>query len=702
MGGFRNGGNNLNYCCWKRVRERLPPFLSDATFSDSSISYEECLKGHCSSALKVKACLQLQSNYQEQNLKMNTSLKNAIMAISTVALSHPGTLYADQTSPEKSQDIVISASRVEISREASGSAISILDDDYLEQNQVRLVSDALRDIPGVAVSRSGGTGSLTQVRIRGAEGNQTLVLIDGIEVNDIGSGSEFDFADLTSQEVERIEVLRGAQSALWGSDAMGGVINIITKKGSGLLNGKTTLEGGSFGTSQGFFNINAGTTKYHYSLNGTVLNSDGISVANEDRGNNENDSYKNSTLSFKGGINPTDILSAELILRHVKADSEEDDFAAGVGAVDADNDSKTKQSFAKISTGLDLMNGDWKHTWGISGNDTQNESYNGGALSFTTEGEKLKYEYQTDFYLRSDELEQRMTLVAEREQEQFFSESAFSTIDREMDTSGFVIEYGANIGDTYYITVAGRRDLNNFFQNANTYRFTLAGWATNNVRFHGSKGTGIKNPTLFELFGSAATYNGNANLRPEKNATWDIGSEYHFDEVEGYADLTFFRTDVDNLITGAGLTSINLSSNSNIKGVEFGLVLKPSNNLRLNANYTFTDSDDGAGNTLVRRARHIANINSSYLFENTKTRITGGIQYNGKQDDFEFDAMWNRTQVTLDDFTLVNVAINHEFSDWVDVFARIENLTDEDYEEVLSNGTKGINAMLGMTIRGEF
>ncbi|WP_250655649.1 TonB-dependent receptor plug domain-containing protein [Alkalimarinus coralli] len=601
-------------------------------------------------------------------------------------------------------EVVISASRIEMARESSGSAITVLDSDYLEQNQVQVVSDVLRDVPGVAVSRTGGAGAPTQVRIRGAEANQTLVLIDGIEVNDVASGSEFNFAHLMNLEVERIEVLRGAQSALWGSDAMGGVINIVTKRGKGSLNGKITVEGGSYDTHQETLAINAGTDDYHYALSGTLLNTNGISAASEERGNREKDGYKNATINLKSGIDLLDNLSMDLVVRHVKSDVDTDSFLGGVGAVDSDDNTETEQTSGKVSAKLDLLDEQWHHRLSFSANDTDNTFFTAGTESYNSQGYKQKYEYQTDLFLyssltNSDDLEHRFTFAAEHEEEEFYNKG-FSTIDRDMDVSGYVVEYGANIDDRYYATVAGRRDINSLFQNANTYRLTFAGWVTDSVRLHTSKGKGIKNPTLFELFGSTPDYTGNADLRPEENSTWDVGTEYHFNALDGYVDLTYFHTDVTNLITGSGQTSVNMPSDAKIKGVELSLVLRPSDNTRLNSSYTYTDSNDGNGNELVRRPEHVASINGSYLFSNDQTRLTTGVQYNGKQDDIEYDANWNTSTVTLSDYTLVNVALTHQLNKHIELFGRVDNLLNEEYEEVLTYGTKGINGMVGITITG--
>lgn len=626
---------------------------------------------------------------------MKSFISKGLFAAALLPLSVSQAIYA-----ESDNVMVITASRVEQPREATGSSVTVLDSEYLERNQVRLVSDALRNVPGLAVNRQSGLGSRTQIRIRGAEANQTLVLIDGIEVNDIGAGSEFDFAHLLSLEIERVEVLRAAQSALWGSDAMGGVINIITKQGKGPTSGKISLEAGSFGTHQETFSVSGSTDQAHYALSGSFLDTDGISSLNEDRGYTEEDGYRNHSYNFKGGVQANDQLSFDLVLRHLDADAEIDGFTFAVGPVDDDTTSDNRQTFAKISGQLDLMEGNWIHKLAYSNGDTDYTTYKGGVQDYTTKGEKKKVEYQTDYFIASDDIDQRVTFVAEHEKESFYSSSIYSTVDRDIDSTGVVLEYGLNFNDQYYVTIAGRRDYNDVFKDANTYSIAFSGWATDDLRLHASTATGVKNPTQFELFGSTESYTGNADLRPEKNKTWDLGAEYHFNSIDGYIDLTLFHSDVKNLIVGAGTTSINLDSDSDIKGIELSAVFNPTDNLSLNASYTYTDSDDGAGNKLVRRAKHVASINSSYLFANSKTRLSGGLQYNGKQDDLEFDPFYNSTRVTLDSYTLANIALSHDINDTVRVFGRIENLLDKEYEEVVTYGTKDINAMVGIEIKG--
>ena len=172
----------------------------------------------------------------------------------------PQTEAAGET-VEQLPEIVVSASRVPLQAKAVGSSVTVITAEEIERKQVRVVSDLLREVPGVAVHRSGTAGTLTAVRLRGAEHGHTLVIIDGVKVNDpSSSGAIFNFADLMAADIERIEVLRGPQSGVYGSDAIGGVVNIITKKGRGPATASLSAEGGSFGTSNVSAGIRAGAT----------------------------------------------------------------------------------------------------------------------------------------------------------------------------------------------------------------------------------------------------------------------------------------------------------------------------------------------------------------------------------------------------------------------------------------------------------
>ncbi|MFQ5551810.1 MAG: TonB-dependent receptor [Gemmatimonadales bacterium] len=244
---------------------------------------------------------------------------------------------------EQLPDVVVSASRVPLPAKEIGSAVTVITGKELEQRQVRVVSDVLRDVPGLAVSRPGPVGAFTQVRIRGAEGNQTLVLIDGIEVNNPAGGSEFNFANVLNAEIARIEVLRGPQSAIYGSDSIGGVINIITKRPEPglIINGRG--EAGSFATREGVLNLGYGSERFY--LSGLIdrFATNGVSVADEDNGNSEADSYDNTTGHLKAGVKPFEFLEIDAVGMLVDSDREDDALAPVINIIDSEDESETRR-----------------------------------------------------------------------------------------------------------------------------------------------------------------------------------------------------------------------------------------------------------------------------------------------------------------------------------------------------------------------
>ena len=611
-------------------------------------------------------------------------------------------------------DTVVSASRIPVLSKSVGSAVTVITSEELERRQVRLVSDVLRDVPGVAVSRSGGAGTFTQVRMRGAEANQTLVLIDGVEVNNPAGGSEFDFATLLASDVERIEVLRGPQSALYGSDAIGGVINIITKSAPG--NGasfQASGEYGSFGTSQ-----LSGSAKVGFAdvvsaaLSVARFDTDGISAADKDNGNHENDGHENVTVNAKVNVKPTDFLEFDFSGRRVDSRVEFDGFVGGVGAIDADNRTESEQTYGKAEVKLSLFDGIWEHLGRVTYTREFDENFGNDIETSESDGQKTKYAYQTslffetpafgDFFETSGvtEAAHALTFAVEQENDSIVSTSAFTNVDRELETTSYVGEYRLDLFERLFLSGSVRHDDNDkLFDDTTTYRATGAYLhEPTDTRLHASYGTGVKNPTAFELFGFAANFVGNPALQPEENRGWDVGIEQTFFGGDAMLDVTYFENRIENLILGAGNTAINLNGTTEIEGVEVTARAEVLPDVTVVGSYTFTRAQDPQGNDLVRRAKHIASGNVNYAFEvfDRPGNVNIGVDYNGPQKDFAFDAFFNRSVVTLDGFTLVNAAVDYEVFPGLAVFARGENLLDENYQEVLSFGTPGISFFAGV------
>lgn len=614
----------------------------------------------------------------------------ALTAAPVLAETSPG-------QPKRLPEVVTTANRTDTPIQQVGSSITVITREELERDQIRIVSDALRKVPGLAVNRSGGVGSLTQVRIRGSEGNQTKVLIDGIEVNDPSTSSEFDFANLLASEIDRIEVLRGPQSVLYGSDAVGGVINIITIGAGGPLRASGGIEGGSYGAVQ----VNASSAggvaddRFRYLFSATRYHTGGVSQADSFRlkRNQEEDAYDNTTAFAKIGATPVEKLDIDLIGRFTHSHREGDDFVGGLGQIDGKSDSTTNQRFGRAQATLKLLDDRWVHRLGFSGGDTKTNSFGNGPQTSKFEGFRKKIDYQSDFTFQTDlavDAVHTLSFGTDYLNDSAISRSSFSNFDKSLETQSVWGLYQIGLAEQFFFTGGARFDDGDMFEDATTYRMTAA-WKIfdTGAKLRGSYGTGVKNPTLFELYGFAANFRPNPDLDPEFGRGWDIGVDQ--EALDGRITLgaTYFEQRIRDLITGAGNTSINLPGVSRARGVEFTTKVGLTRDLDLIGTYTFTSTRDPMGNELVRRPKHIASANLVYRFLEDRGVASLGVIYNGSATDFAFDQNFNRSVVRLDAYTLVNLAAAYKVTDNVEVFGRVENLLNEHYEEVFTFGSVG-------------
>ena len=628
-------------------------------------------------------------------LRFNTEPRRIVFVLGAAAALLGAAPERPSAQVQMLPEVVVTASRIPVPSAAVGSAATVIDGDDVDAKQDRTVGEALREVPGVAVSRSGGDGAYTQVRIRGAEANQTLVLIDGIEVGDPANGSEFDFGDLLAGGIERVEVLRGPQSALWGSDAIGGVVNVVTRRGRGAPEISVEAEAGSFGTARGAASFRVGGDRYHAAVHAAGVRTDGVSAASEKRGNGERDGHRNRTVHVKAGLSPTPNASFDLVGRWTDSELETDGFVFGVGFADADARTSAVRRYHRGSVTLSTLDGRWTHEAGAGLTDSRRKYFQDGAATGVFEGEKRKFDYQTNLHFGAGGAEHALTLAAEREEESVVSASipasAFLDVDRDVSHTGYAAEYRLDLLDSIHLSVAGRRDDATLFDDADTYRVTVAyehrPWGT---RLHASRGEGVKNPTIFELFGFAPGFRGNPDLSPETAAGWDAGIEQALPGGEAILDVTYFETDVENLIQGSGETAVNLPGASRTHGVEFAGTWRASADLTLSGAYTWSVGRDAAGKELVRRPRHVASLNADYTFDvrDRPGRVNVGVDFHGERTDTDYQSFPAAT-VRLGSFTLLKVVAGWRIRPGVEIYARGENLLDSEYEEVLGYGAPG-------------
>jgi len=607
-------------------------------------------------------------------------------------------------------EISVTANLAPTALDKVGSAITVITGEELREQETRFVSDALRQVPGVSVNRTGPAGQLTQVRIRGAEGNQTKVYIDGIPVNDPAFGSEFDFSSLLADDIERIEVLRGPQSALYGSDAVGGVINIVTRTGEPGTQVGGRLEGGSFGTVNGSASVSGGNAYGNFIASAMGFKTDGISVASENLGNTEKDSYRNGTVFAKGSVAPNEYIDVSGVVRYTGTRTDLDSEAylpayGHTGPIDSLQDAVGEDLYSRLQARLSLFDHHWEQTAGISYTDqkTKYRDLDPTVVTSIYQGKKRRLDYQSTFFFETPDVadaEHTLTVAVQDEEDMVTSDSIYSSFDRSIHTTGLVGEYQLGLFDALTVTGSVRQDFNEIFEDSTTVRATAAyRIEQTGTKLRGSYGTGVKNPSTFELYGYTNTYRGNPDLKPEEATGWDVGVDQTLFAGMATADVTYFNQRITDLITGSGQTSVNMPGTSKVDGVEVGLSVTPIDPLTVRASYTYTDGRDSTGAELIRRPRNVASLDINYRFLDDRANVNLGIDYNGAQKDWVYNAFYTqRTVIDLDAYTLVNLAASYDVTETAQIYGRVNNLLNEDYYEVWGYGTEGISAYAGVKL----
>lgn len=613
------------------------------------------------------------------------------------------------------QGIVIEGATLQgtpIAPEDQGSTVSIVTQEELRAQQVRHAADALRSLPGVSVSRTGTYAGLTQVRIRGSEANHVLVLIDGIEANPAVTG-EFDFSHLLVEDIERIEIIRGPQSGLYGSTAIGGVINIVTKKGQGPLSLTLKGEYGSFNTRDGFASLSAGTSQVWFRLSYNARLGDGFNIAPFGE---EKDGSDIRSFSLRAGGKANESLAFEINLRNVekKGDRDGEGGLPGELATQVDTLSRFASSLwlASIEGTWKSLDGVWTHKLKVTDNRTKLADWDVSSFGtflalnsseITTVREASTVRLEAPALLQSRHY---LTALVEMSRETFTNETD-DNVEHGRRRWSFAGEWRAELADRLFLSAAVRHDDNDTFADFTTWR-TAASLKIRelNLRPHASAGTGVKFPTMFEQFGSIPTiFVPNASLRPEESFGWDAGLELALAGGAYLVDVTYFDTDLKNEIATVFLpgflsTAVNRDGISHRRGVEVSAKAKVTKALGLGLSFTYLDAAEPDGTQEIRRPRHSGRGDLTYRFANDKAKLHLAAIYNGKTEDIAFRLpFFISERVGLKEYWLVSAAVSYELTPDVEVFGRIENLFDRHYQEIYGFETAGIAAYAGVRVK---
>lgn len=636
---------------------------------------------------------------------MATKGRNVLFSMILVAAAQP--VSADSIDAPATDPITVTASREAVPVALSGTALTVIDRATIDALALPLVKDYLTLVPGVAVAQTGPLGAQTQVRIRGAEANHSITFIDGIEVTDPASSGEFRYETLLAHGVDRIEVLRGPQSALWGSQAVGGVINILTrsapKEGSEAYG---EAQAGSLGTVRAGIGGGWGRDTTQIAGQASWLSSRGYDIAG---GDGDRDGYENLTLHLKARTEPTANTHIAAVARYVTSNSEFDDFDYGAGVpLDAGFATRTRQLALRGEAGLRLLDDRWTHLASITHTDAANINRTDGDFQNRSDGGRTLYRYQTSLRFDAGDWRQRFTAALEHERERFTSAdadaAALSNQSRSRLQTSLVGEYRLDWQDVLGGGVAVRRDWNNRFADATTVRANLAIRPGAGFTLHGSFGTGIADPTFFDLFGFfPGFFVGNPNLRPERSRSFDAGLGWS--DGTTALDATWFDATLDDEIvstfdSATFLSGVaNATGHSRRQGLELSASTSPVKGLTLAATYTYLDADQqqvAAGLRLreVRRPRHSGSVTASYAGGAFDLAASAAIV--GDRGDTDFARF---VPVTLPAYTLVTLSGAIHLTPRIDLTGRIENALDARQEDVFAYRGPGLTAHAGVRFR---
>jgi vitamin B12 transporter len=613
-------------------------------------------------------------------------------ALALIAL--PFSLSAAQAQTIALPDVVISANQTPQPADRVGASVTVLQGEELRRRGVETVADALRTVPGVHVSAANGNkGGLTQVRIRGGEANHVQVLIDDVPVGRL-DGGDFDFADFLLDDIDRIEVVRGPQSGIYGGNAQTGVIAIYTVTGRGLkkpvLTTRTelgtqrssllsTTARGSNGALYGAFSVQHRETGGH----------------NISRFGSEKDGHRAFIVNTKLGADISENVNLEGVIRHTDRKVQYDPETV-VPLPDAFGLDTQQNTHARINLNTRSFDGAFVQRFGYYVR--QEDLTSACPTCFTTFRETNSKgsgaDYKGIFNFNTGTVQNTSTFLLDWKNEQFLSGGVAAQRDR----TGLAFEHILNFTTGFTLSGAVRHDFHDVFQDFTTWRIAGSQKLPTGTRLHSSVGTGITLPTFFEQFGFNLTFIGNPNLQPETSLGWDFGIEQTFMNGLFVTDITYFSIEADNAITGFGNTVNNAFGVTKRRGVELTGKYNPFAWLTLEASYTYTDTQAPDGREEIRRPKNAASFAAVFNFPDMRTKASIIVAHNGAMKDDAFIG-FPATRVTLDSYTLVNAIVTYQATPNTQFYIRGENLLNERYEEIFSYRAAGATGYIGMRMK---
>jgi vitamin B12 transporter len=594
--------------------------------------------------------------------------------------------WAEET--VKVEEVVVTASRLEEPLAETTSDVIVIKKEDIEKTSAEFVMDTLRRVPDLNITQNGGKGKTASLLLRGASSNQTLVMIDGVKVKSTTTG-DFDLAGLLVDDIERIEIVKGPQSTMYGSEAMAGVINIITKKGSGEPKAAASLEVGAYSTYKPAITVSGAHGDFDYRMTASYYKTEGISSARLDP---EKDSYRNFSVSGKFGFKLGEIADVELNAKHYYDRNELDAFDMALNRVadDLNYVQRTHHTLYSAKGKLYLLDV-WEQALTLSsvrdlliGRDPDTAWNN-----FDIDTSMKTADWQHNLYLHD---QYTLTLGFERRKEEGNNVGVFNN---SIENKALYLNNKLKFFEDALVLNAGlRHDNHETAGSETTYRLgALYNFKSAGLKLRAGYATGFRAPTLNELFfqdpwGSS----GNLDLKPEKSKSWEVGIEKDLIDGRVSVSTTYFRQDYEDLIqwvmSPLWTWSPENVADSEIKGLETSVTVRPTDTITIMAGHTYLDTEDETtGKRLTLRPYNKANLSAEY--SGREFSVVADFLYVG-------DRYAQSADIDLGSYGVVNLSGRYSLSENLTLHARVENLLDKDYEEAAGYGTPGISVYSGV------
>lgn len=599
---------------------------------------------------------------------------------------------------EEDGTIVVTANRAPRPIEQVGQSVTVIDADAIAARQSVTVVDLLRTVPGVSFTRAGGIGTAASVNIRGADPQQTVLLVDGVKLDDPASpGGGYDFGNLLVGTIDRIEVVRGSQSVIWGRGAIGGVVNVVTRAATDSPELNASAEYGWHDSAQAVANASGTFGPVAASIGGNYTRTDGVSAY---AAGTELDGYRNYGGNAKLLVTASDALSFDLRARYSNGRIDLDGFPAPTFSfADTADYSTSREWVGYAGTNLALFDGKLKNRLGVAYTRIARTNYDPQTVTFDSRGTNRRYEYQGVLDLG------RVAAVfgAENEVSKLRTESFGAIANARARVNSVYGELTVKPLDGLALTGGVRHDDHDRFGGATTFAangsFSPNGGAT---RLRASYGEGFGTPSLYQLYSDY----GNARLVPETSRSWDVGLVQRFLDGRVEASGTYFHRDTDNQIdfvscfgvTGGICAGRPFGTYDNIrstraKGAEAVLTIRPTETFTVGMNYTYLDARNRlTGRELARRPRETASV---VIDQRWRGGFAVGATLTSVGDSFDNASNARR----LDGYVLADLRASFAVMEGIEVYGRVENLFDERYQTVFGYGTAGRAAYGGVRVK---